>query len=88
MGYQTDEQGSLKSISYEKEGSLREQQTQHCILAIGHSARDVFQLFYDKNIPLQQKNFAMGVRIEHLQSDINKSMYGTFANQLPAAVIS
>lgn len=85
MGYQTDEQGSLKSISYEKEGSLREQQTQHCILAIGHSARDVFQLFYDKNIPLQQKNFAMGVRIEHLQSDINKSMYGTFANQLPAA---
>lgn len=84
-GYQTDEQGSLKSISYEKEGSIREQQTQHCILAIGHSARDVFQLFYDKNIPLQQKNFAMGVRIEHLQSDINKSMYGTFAKQLPAA---
>ncbi|MDD6374799.1 MAG: hypothetical protein PUG07_03265, partial [Ruminococcus sp.] len=77
MGYQTDEHGSLKSISYEKEGSIREQQTQHCILAIGHSARDVFQLFYDKNIPLQQKNFAMGVRIEHLQSDINKSMYGT-----------
>ena len=84
-GYQTDEQGSLKSISYEKEGSIREQQTQHCILAIGHSARDVFQLFYDKNIPIQQKNFAMGVRIEHLQSDINKSMYGTFAKQLPAA---
>ena len=46
------------------------------ILAIGHSARDTFQMLYDTGIPMEAKPFAMGVRIEHRQSDINNAQYG------------
>lgn len=57
------------------------------VLATGHSARDVFALLKEQNIFLQQKPFSVGVRIEHLQEDINKSLYGEFYNhpQLSAA---
>lgn len=50
------------------------------ILAIGHSARDTFEMLYESNINMQPKPFAVGCRIEHLQKDINKSQYGEFAN--------
>ncbi len=49
------------------------------ILAIGHSARDTFSMLYNKKLEMIRKPFAMGVRIEHLQSDINHSLYGDFA---------
>ncbi len=49
------------------------------ILACGHSARDVFCLLRDKGICMQRKTFAMGVRIEHLQSDIDRALYGAYA---------
>lgn len=56
------------------------------ILAIGHSSRDTFRKIYDKGIFLEPKNFSVGVRIEHLQSDINKSQYGTITKlKLPAS---
>ncbi len=83
--YQTDADGNLQSISYEKDGVVQTQPTNHCIMAVGHSAREVFQMLYQKNVSLMQKNFAMGVRIEHLQRDINRSMYGAFADKLGAA---
>jgi len=50
------------------------------ILATGHSARDVFELLKSQNIEMVRKPFSMGVRIEHLQNDINKALYGEFAN--------
>lgn len=46
------------------------------ILAIGHSSRDTFYKLYEKGLILEPKNFSVGVRIEHLQSDINKAQYG------------
>lgn len=46
------------------------------LLAVGHSARDIFRLLYDKGANISQKPFAMGVRIEQKQADINKSQYG------------
>ena len=55
------------------------------ILAIGHSARDTFTMLHDKGIPMEPKPFAMGVRIEHKQSMINKSQYGTDELPLPPA---
>lgn len=56
------------------------------ILAIGHSSRETFQTIYNKGLLLQPKNFSVGVRIEHLQSEINKSQYGTITKlNLPAA---
>lgn len=45
-------------------------------LCIGHSARDVFKLLYDKGATLSQKPFAMGVRIEQKQADVNLAQYG------------
>lgn len=51
----------------------------HCedlILAVGHSARDTFSMLYDKGIEMQAKPFAVGGRIEHKQSDIDKAQYG------------
>ena len=59
--------------------------TGHVCLAIGHSARDTFAMLQQSGIPLQQKAFAMGVRIEHRQADISRAQYGAFASQLPPA---
>ena len=60
------------------------------ILATGHSARDLYNLLHSKGIALQAKGFAMGVRVEHPQSLIDKIQY--HSNQrdpyLPAASYS
>jgi uncharacterized protein len=45
------------------------------ILATGHSARDIYQLFHDKGWALEAKSFAMGVRVEHPQALINAIQY-------------
>lgn len=45
------------------------------ILATGHSARDIFQLLHDKNILIEPKAFALGVRVEHNQNLIDKIQY-------------
>ncbi len=50
--------------------------TQDVLLCVGHSARDTFELLNNKGVHLQQKPFAMGVRIEQKQSDINLAQYG------------
>tara|TARA_R110000868_G_scaffold220257_3_gene471418 strand:+ start:17482 stop:19038 length:1557 start_codon:yes stop_codon:yes gene_type:complete len=58
------------------------------ILATGHSARDVFYLLYKKNIALEAKSFAMGVRVEHPQHIIDSIQYhcsGKRSKLLPAA---
>lgn len=49
--------------------------TDKVILATGHSARDIFNLLYDKNIHIEAKPFALGVRIEHPQEIIDASQY-------------
>lgn len=55
------------------------------ILAVGHSAEDVYKLLNKKHINLVPKPFAMGVRIEGLQSDINFSQYGKIDETYPPA---
>lgn len=46
------------------------------ILALGHSARDTFEMLERAGIPMEPKPFSMGVRIEHLQSAVNQAQYG------------
>ena len=46
------------------------------VLAIGHSARDTFKMLYDNKIQMESKPFAVGIRIQHKQSDINKAQLG------------
>ncbi len=49
------------------------------ILAIGHSARDTYAMLAKSGIALAPKPFSVGVRIEHLQEDIDRAVYGRFA---------
>lgn len=58
------------------------------VLAVGHSARDIYDLCFKKGVQMESKDFAVGVRIEHLRKDINVSQYGEkYANltQMPTA---
>ncbi|MBP3478705.1 MAG: FAD-dependent oxidoreductase [Oscillospiraceae bacterium] len=57
----------------------------HAIIAIGHSARDTFQMLHDRSVPMEPKPFAMGVRIEHRQSLIDAAQYGSAELPLPPA---
>ena len=50
------------------------------ILAIGHSARDTFEMLHAQGVPMEPKPFSMGVRIEHPQRQINENQYGPFAD--------
>ncbi len=55
------------------------------ILAIGHSARDTFEMLLENGIPMEPKPFSMGVRIEHKQSMVNAAQYGLENVALPPA---
>ena len=57
----------------------------HVILAIGHSARDTFEMLHRLGVPMERKPFAMGVRIEHRQEAIDRAQYGRVRGALPAA---
>ncbi|MDO4170456.1 MAG: FAD-dependent oxidoreductase [Lachnospiraceae bacterium] len=46
------------------------------VLAIGHSARDTFEMLYQQQVPMKSKPFAIGVRVEHPRETINESQYG------------
>ncbi|WP_028506065.1 FAD-dependent protein [Ruminococcus sp. FC2018] len=55
------------------------EQTAALVLALGHSARDTFEMLARKGIFMQPKAFSVGARIEHLQKDVEKSLYGDLA---------
>ena len=57
----------------------------HVIFAIGHSARDTFEMLHEMGIPMEPKPFAMGVRIEQKQTTIDKAQYGKVDPVLPPA---
>ncbi len=62
--------------------------TNALVLAIGHSARDTFEMLHEKGFTLEQKPFAMGLRIEHTREFIDKCQYGDnpeYVGALPAA---
>ncbi|HQT72880.1 MAG TPA: NAD(P)/FAD-dependent oxidoreductase [Acidiphilium sp.] len=54
-------------------------ETDHVILAIGHSSRDTFAMLRDRGVHLDKKPFAIGFRIEHPQSVIDRARYGDHA---------
>ena len=65
----------------EESGLLVEERVacERLVLACGHSARDVFELLARRGVTLERKTFAMGVRIEHLQADVDRAQYGSAA---------
>lgn len=66
------ESGHIKGVEI---NNSEEHHFDHVIVATGHSARDIFQLFRDNDWELKAKPFALGVRIEHTQELINKIQY-------------
>lgn len=57
----------------------------HLVLAIGHSARDTYRLLLDSGLLLEQKAFAIGLRVEHPQALIDRIQYGKPHPALPRA---
>jgi uncharacterized FAD-dependent dehydrogenase len=53
--------------------------TNHVVLAIGHSARDSFEMLHARGVFMEAKPFSVGLRIEHPQSMIDKHRFGAFA---------
>ena len=51
-------------------------ETDAAVFAVGHSARDTFQMLFDRNVAMKSKSFAIGVRAEHRQDMIDEAMYG------------
>lgn len=68
-----------------KSGDLREMPVEAAVLAVGHSARDTFEMLGKSGVYMEAKDFAVGVRIEHLAADIGFAQYGEKYKLLPTA---
>lgn len=64
--------GKLTKIKFNGEWHI----ANNVILSIGHSARDTFSMLKNNDVYIENKPFSVGVRIEHLQSEIDKGLYG------------
>ena len=82
------EDGALCGIRVARDGGEEIISCSRLILAIGHSARDSFEMLQRLGVPMEPKAFSMGVRIEHRQADIDRSQYGRARGELPAAAYS
>jgi len=69
------EKNKIKAIQIKNAGVEKEYQTNNLLLATGHSAEDIYELFHRKNILIEAKPFAMGVRVEHPQEIIDSLQY-------------
>ena len=76
------ESGSLTGLELEN-GEVID--CDNAIFAIGHSARDTFEMLHAMEVPMEPKPFAMGVRIEHRQSMVDMAQYGGVNPVLPPA---
>lgn len=77
------ENGNLRGLILSSGEAI---ETDTAVLAIGHSARDTFRMLKENGITLEQKAFAIGLRVEHPQEMIDISQYGfSDHSRLPAA---
>ena len=77
--------GAVAGLRVRTAGSESLLPCRRVILAIGHSARDTVETLYEQGLRMERKAFAMGVRIEHRQADIDLAQYGRARGILPAA---
>ena len=70
------EAGQIRGLTLSGGEQIR---TDHVILAIGHSARDTFEMLHARGVYIEAKPFSIGCRIEHPQSLIDRARYGSFA---------
>lgn len=67
------EQGRVRAVVVNGKERI---DAQAVVPAIGHSARDTFEMLWERGIPMEAKSFAVGLRIQHPQTLINMSQYG------------
>lgn len=79
--------GTISAVTLNKNGHNEVLPCNCLIAALGNSARDTFRLFNKKGLAMKSKNFSVGVRIEHLQKDVNIAQYGNLPTlgTLPAS---
>ncbi|GLR11393.1 hypothetical protein GCM10007907_01830 [Chitinimonas prasina] len=70
------EDGAIRGLVLESGEQLR---TDHVVMALGHSARDTFQVLHDRGVFMEAKPFSVGFRIEHPQSLIDQARFGKHA---------
>jgi hypothetical protein len=68
--------GALRGIWYSSGGVRQHMETRAAVLAIGHSARDTYELLLESGVMLVPKAFAVGLRIEHPREFIDRAQYG------------
>lgn len=68
-----------------KSGQEKEIACDCAVFAVGHSARDTFEMLDRSGVAMEAKDFAVGVRIEHLAEEISRAQYGKSYACLPAA---
>lgn len=81
------EDGRLCALTVRDAHGERQLDTQVAVLALGHSARDTFEMLQKQRFVMEPKAFAVGFRVEHPQAMVNESQYGTGADlaHLPVA---
>ena len=79
--------GALQSITVQSDSGSYELPARQLVIAPGHSARDTFEMLYHAGVAMEPKPFAVGVRIEHRQSDMDAAQYKQHASHpgLPAS---
>ncbi len=77
-GFQTRD-GKLTAVVAQHNGKEEIIETDSVLLAIGHSARDTFEMLERQKLPIEAKPFSVGARIEHLREKIDRAQYGKFA---------
>ncbi|MDE1916650.1 MAG: NAD(P)/FAD-dependent oxidoreductase [Sphingomonadales bacterium] len=75
-GFDVGEDRKLRGLHLSDGGYI---ETSHVIMAVGHSSRDTFHALHDAGVTMEAKPFAIGVRIEHPQSWIDKARFGECA---------
>ena len=76
------ENGRLKSIIVDDDEEIL---ADVCVLALGHSARDTFEMLNKRGLYMEPKSFAVGLRMEHPQEMINYALYGEAHNKILGA---
>lgn len=73
--------GKITSAILNERGIVRREPCDALVLAVGHSARDTFEMLVKNGVLMERKAFAVGVRIEHEQALINAYKYGKFTHR-------
>lgn len=79
----TIQDGAVAGVEVESVKGQYRLDTDALVLAPGHSARDTFAMLKAAGVPMEKKNFAIGVRIEHLQQAVSMQQYGPAWEKLP-----